>query len=558
MLSKSNKRQNKLAKIENLSTNERMLQGTAWLSMGLMLSKIIGALYIIPWARMIGDNFQTANSLYTLAYVPYVLFIDIGTAGFPLAITKQISQLNAKNEYKASMQLFKNSLIIMSGLGLLSAALFYFSADILTSMGGITPTQNTQDNIRVLQSLAPALIIIPPMSLLRGFFQGFQQMTTPAVSQIIDQFVRVAYMLAMTFFVINVQNGSFIDAVVQSTFAAFIGASASLLFLIVELVKERHYIFEKIKFSKPTKNISLKESFVLVLTDSLPFVLISTATSFLAIIDQMTYQHLMSDFSNFTQQQIAVSYAWFSANAPKLTSIVGSLTIAVTSAAIPTIARLFHQGNQKELAKATLNNLILYSFIVIPSSIGLFIVSNSIYRVFYVDANGAHVLKVTAINLIITGLFSMFIVTFQGMGKHHIAIKSLVILLLSKFAGNILLTALFKEQGPTLANLASALIASYYLIDELYKTTRFNKRILWQKMTDIIYCTILMSVTSSIVYLLLVYALPEFGALYNLLRIVITAIVGGLTYVVAALKLSIADDIMPSQAAKLRRILKLR
>nr|WP_228099246.1 polysaccharide biosynthesis protein [Granulicatella sp. 19428wC4_WM01] len=534
-----------------------MLQGTTWLSIGLMLSKIIGALYIIPWARMIGEHFQLANSLYTLAYVPYALFIDIGTAGFPLAITKQISQLNAKGEYKASIHLFKNSLIIMSILGVISAAVFYFSADLLSAVSGITPTQFVSDNVRVLRSLAPALLIIPPMSLLRGFFQGFQQMTTPALSQIIDQFSRVAYMLIMTYYVIHIAHGSFIDAVVQSTFAAFIGASVSLIFLLFELYKERHYIFEKVKLGKNTLSISMKDSFFMVLQDSIPFVLISSGTSMMSFIDQLTYQHVVQNFSNFSQKHISITYSWFSANATKLVSIVGSLTMAVTSATIPTISRLYHQGNKKELAKATSDNLRLYAFIVIPASIGLFIVSNSMYRLFYSDANGGHILKTFAIGLIFTGLFSMFISTLQGMGKHHIAIKSLSILLLSKLTFNLLFIMLFKEQGPGFANIASTSLTLVYLWDEVYKATRFNRIILIKYMTIILQCTIIMAISSVIVYSLCNSFLPEFGALPNLIRVFLTAIVGGLAYIIASLKLKLADAIMPKQAKKLRRLLHL-
>lgn len=554
MLTKMKRKTNRLSKVEHLSNNERMLQGTAWLSMGLMFSKILGALYIIPWARMIGEHFQLANSLYTLAYVPYALFIDIGTAGFPLAITKQISQLNAQGEYKASIKLFKNSLVIMTILGLLSAIVFYYSADLLSYSSGIMPTQHIQDNVHILRSLVPALVIIPPMSLLRGFFQGFQQMTTPAISQIIDQFARVAYMLIATYYVINVSKGSFVDAVAQSTFAAFVGAMCSLLFLVVELFRERHYIFEKVQFGKNTLSISMKESIALVLKDSIPFVLISSGTSLLSYIDQLTYQHVVKDFSNYSSKQISITYAWFSANAMKLVSIVGALTMAVTSAAIPTISRLFHKGDKKELAKATTDNLILYSFIIIPASVGLFIVSNALYSIFYGNSDGSSVLKVFAIGLIFTGLFSMFISTLQGMGKHNIAIKSLSILLLSKLAFNILFIMLFKEQGPGIANIFSNGLTLLYLWDEVYKATKFNQNTFIKKLTLTLQCTVIMAVVSLFIYTLMNTILPSTSTFIYFIKVLLTAGVGGVAYIIASLHFQLADAIMPSQAQKLRHL----
>lgn len=541
-------------KLDNMSASEKFVKGTAWLSTGLIISRLIGALYIIFWARWIGEHYELANGLYALAYTPYALFLDLASAGFPLAITKQISQFNAKNDYKASLKLFKNSLLIMIAFGLIAASLFYiFSEAILSS--SIQPTGKMSDNVYVLRSLIPALIIIPPMSLIRGFFQGFQKMNTPAISQIIEQVFRVGYMLFMTYYIMQIAKGSFIEAVMQSTFAAFIGALASLIYLGFEFLRSWPFIKEKIDSGVKTTNITFLNSMNIVVKDSIPFIVISTGTGLFAYADQIMYRPIMEQVSNLTQQQIAITYAWFSANATKLISIIGALNGAVSATTIANIATVYHH-NRKEVPHAITHCLKLFTFILLPSAIGIFVISNSFYRVFYGDANGAHVLRTASLYLITTSVYSLLVSVFQGMSKHAIALKSLGLFLLSKITFNILFISFFKEQGPNLSVIISGILACIYLWDELHKQTKFNTRKYWRDLLLILKSTLAMAIVTTIVHTLFSYILPEFGMLPNLIKVFTATAFGGATYVIVSTRLNIAHDLFPGPHAKLKKLLR--
>ena len=78
---------------ENETTNNKMVQGTFWMTFGSIFSRLIGALYIIPWNALMGstDAANTANALYSIGYTPYQLFLSIGIAGFPAAMSKQVA-----------------------------------------------------------------------------------------------------------------------------------------------------------------------------------------------------------------------------------------------------------------------------------------------------------------------------------------------------------------------------------------------------------------------------------------------------------------------------------
>jgi O-antigen/teichoic acid export membrane protein len=163
------------------SAQEQMLRGSAWMTAGSIFSRILGAIYIVPWRIWMGAAFLTANALFTKGYQIYSVFLIIGTAGIPSAISKQVAHYNAMNEYKTGLRLFFNGLLLMAGMGLLSCGALWFLAPILA----VHDPALTQ----IFRSLAWPLLLIPILSILRGFFQGYNEMAPSAISQFIEQVV---------------------------------------------------------------------------------------------------------------------------------------------------------------------------------------------------------------------------------------------------------------------------------------------------------------------------------------------------------------------------------
>ena len=96
---------------------EKMLRGSAWMTAGSIISRILGALYIIPWYSWFGSDKLQANALYTKGYTVYSIFLMIAISGIPSAVAKQVAHYNSKNEYGVSKRLFKTSLMALFILG---------------------------------------------------------------------------------------------------------------------------------------------------------------------------------------------------------------------------------------------------------------------------------------------------------------------------------------------------------------------------------------------------------------------------------------------------------
>ena len=186
--SKANQPQNAHVNSE-AEAHQKMVRGSAWMTAGSLFSRVLGAIYIIPWVIWMGADYTQGNALYAKGYNIYSFFLLIAIGGIPSAISKQLSEYNAMNEYAVGQRLFKRGLLLTSAFGIIGAIILWFGAGLIsTAFGGYDANL-----IPVLHALAIALVILPSMSLTRGFFQGYQQMAPSAISQFVEQVFRVIY-----------------------------------------------------------------------------------------------------------------------------------------------------------------------------------------------------------------------------------------------------------------------------------------------------------------------------------------------------------------------------
>ena len=166
--------------VENLTVQEKMARGSAWMTASNMISRLLGAVYIIPWYAWMGENAKAANGLFNMGYNIYALFLMISTAGIPAAIAKQTARYNSLNEYGTSHRLFLRAMQMMAVLGVFFAGFMYFASPWLARASG-----GGEELIPIMRSLSAALLVFPCMSVIRGYFQGNQEMMPYALSQIV-------------------------------------------------------------------------------------------------------------------------------------------------------------------------------------------------------------------------------------------------------------------------------------------------------------------------------------------------------------------------------------
>ena len=206
------------------------ISGAIIATMGIVIVKIIGLLYVIPFNAIIGER---GGALYGYAYNVYQLFLGVSSAGFPFAISKLISEYNALGYKKAVRDTYdvsKKIILLISVIVFL--VLFIFAPQIgKLIIGNSTGGSSYQDIGYVIRMISFSILVIPYLSVTKGFLQGNKYITPTSMSQIIEQIVRVIIILVGSYLCLKVFNLGLTKAVGIAVSGAFFGGLFAFLYL---------------------------------------------------------------------------------------------------------------------------------------------------------------------------------------------------------------------------------------------------------------------------------------------------------------------------------------
>jgi O-antigen/teichoic acid export membrane protein len=528
------------------------VQGSAWITAGSIFSRILGAVYIMAWLPMIGDA-QTgnlANALFSKGYNIYSLFLMISTAGIPGAIAKQVAHYNTLNEYRVGRRLFHTGIKLMAILGVVSAGLMFFGAPLYAQSAAEIP---------VYRSLSVAVLIIPFLSIFRGYFQGFAEMAPSAVSQFIEQLARVAYMLGATFVIMQIQHGTYQQAVVQSTFAAFIGAIFGILALFWFYLRQRGKLEHLMAQSNDNLQVTTKELVMDIIHQSVPFILLGSGITIFQLIDQYSFFKMLPKFFLVTKKEMEIYFAIFNFNSNKLVMIVISFASAMAVAAIPLLSAAHARNDKRDMAQQITNVLQLFLIIMVPASFGVAAVAEPLYTLFYGhDALGISVLQVNSFTAIILGLFTVLAAVLQGLYQNNVAMRYLIVGIVTKLVMQYPMIAFFNIYGPMVATAIGMLTTSLLMLVSLYRLYHFKLQQTFRRMLGIVFFSLVMFFLTGITVNLVGMVLPVERKIFSAVILIIAVAVGVIVYGYLILKTRLADLIVGPRMAGLRRRLHIK
>ncbi|MFO1444202.1 polysaccharide biosynthesis protein [Bacillus sp. Bva_UNVM-123] len=536
--------------------SSKLLRGTFILTLGTIISKILGLLYVIPFYHIVGDK---GNALYSFAYVPYTIFISIATAGVPLAVSKFISKYNALEEYAVGRKLFKSGLVIMMCTGIVSFLALYFTAPFIAEMSTSSDVEaNLKDVTTVIRAVSFALIVVPVMSLIRGFFQGHQSMGPSAVSQVIEQIVRITFVLAGAYVVLNFMKGTITQAVSVATFAAFIGAIGGLLSLLWYWYKRKSNLNELLLHDKGTMDISLKEMYKEIIIYAAPFVFVGIANPLFQLVDQFTFIDTMRSVGN-SYEQAESAYAVITMQTHKLVIIPVSLATAFSLTLVPSITKAFVDDDRASLNHQLNQAFQVVLFLTLPAVVGLSMLAEPIFTLFYQHSElGTEVLRTYAP---VAVLFAYFLVTaaiLQGINEQRFTVLSLLVGLLIKLSLNIPLIKLFETEGAIIATAIGYIAAILINLFVIKTFAHYPFKLVIRRSLLIVLFTFSMFIGTGIIYKLLTLFLSTEAKFSSLLIVIICAAVGGGIYFFLSFKSRLIYFLMGEKVDRALRKLRIK
>ena len=533
---------------ETSNQQAQMLRGTVWLTASNFISRLLGAAYIIPWYIWMGKHGAEANGLFTMGYNIYAWFLLISTAGVPVAVAKQVAKYNTKGQEEHSFAMIRGFLKFMSLLGLVFAIIMYLLSPVFANLSG-----GGKDLIPVMQSLSWAVLIFPSMSVIRGFFQGHNNLKPYAISQIAEQVIRVIWMLLTAYFIMKVSSGDYVEAVTQSTFAAFIGMGASLLVLVYYLWKTgllQHIIHRP----ESDNEIDTKALLWDTIREAIPFIVTGSAIQLFQIIDQMTYSNVMSWFTNFSRSELLVQFSYFSANPNKITMILIAVATSIGGVGIPLLTENYVKGDFRAAGKLVQDNLTMLVAFLLPATIGAVAIAEPLYTVFYgkPDSLALGLFILAMLQTIILGLYTVLSPMIQALFQNRKAILYFGYGVLVKLILQVPFIYFFKAYGPLLSTTIGLMIPIVLMYKEIHVVTKFNRKTVFKRSLLTAILTFIMLVVVLLSALILGFVLKPNGRVTSMIYVAVIGGVGIIVYGGLGLRLRFLDRFIGSKAASLR------
>lgn len=463
-----------------MDPKKSFLQGAVILSVAGVVSKILGALYRIPLARLIGDE---GMGLYQMAYPIYTTILALATAGVPVAISVLVSRNKTKGFNGDSQKLFRVSLIVLLTAGIVLTFLVMQSAHFIANYVLKQPLAYYP-----ILAVAPAIIFASLMSVFRGYFQGHQSMMPTAVSQVFEQLFRVAAVLVLA--VILFPRG-LEYAAAGATFGAVIGGIAGLIILVGYYLwfqkkagREQNLLYSgasSAELAKEMVRLAVPVSFGAVV---LPLV---------QMLDAIIVPGRLMAIGYSTSGATAL-YGQLSGMAAVLISLPTIFTISIATSLVPAVSESLARGEKKALNERLNSAFRAGMIIALPCAAGLFILATQISDLLYAAPEAGIPLEPLAFSCIALAAFQLSSAGLQGMGRPEIAMKNLLITGILKVIFNYTLTGIpaLNVRGAAIGTVLAFLIGSFLNLIYLRKITGISYEI--SRLVKITAVTVIMAI----------------------------------------------------------------
>lgn len=453
------------------------LEGAFIATLCIIISKILGVIYVIPFYDIIGEQ---GGTLYGYAYNIYNVFLTISSAGIPLAISKLTSEYNTLNMHDKKTRMYNlatKAIIFFSITAFLVC--FIFAPQLSNLIIGELEGGNTIEDVTfVIRLISFALLVIPFLSIERGYLQGHRYIKEPSISQVIEQIVRIAVILLGSYLCTYIFKLPTRYAVGISVFAACIGGIATYIYLNNTVKKNKNQIGLNIK-PQTTKEED-KEIIKKIIFYSIPFIIINLANTLYTSTDMIIVIRTLPKLG-FSATDTEFISSVFTTWGVKFNTIITSISTGLIISLIPNMVKDYTEKNMNAVNNNFNKCLKIILLIIAPLSIFLSGMSNSVWNLFYgANEYGTMIIKYTIIVTVFDCMYMVNNSLLQSLNKPKIIYSSVILGLLTNLILDIPLMNLFYKlnlpayYGAITATLLGFLVSNALSIIYLKKELQFN------------------------------------------------------------------------------------
>jgi O-antigen/teichoic acid export membrane protein len=433
------------------------------LAAAAVISKLLGSVYTILLQNIIGDH---GMGLFQMAYPIYATLLAVATAGFPVAISKLVSERIALGDEEGVKRTFRVAVVVLGAASVATFGILYFWADQWAVAAG------DKDAAWAIRAIAPALLIVPLMSAIRGYFQGYQWMEPTAASQVLEQFVRVVTIVGLAVWLTKTGYGK-PAAAAGAAFGAVTGAGAGMLLLLYYWLA-RH---PQANVRAGAPGASARTLAKRLLYYAFPISLGALVVPLMNNVDVVTVTNLLKAAGE-SQQAATTDFGLLSGRAFKLMMLPTTLAAGIGIAVMPAVSEAYALGFRRLASERIDTAVRLTVLIALPASVGLALLATPVDIALFKDDAGARVIQVMACAIVFASVQSTVAAALQGAGWMYLPVVNLLIASGIKLLGNLLLVPQYGIVGASASTVASYAAATALNVYAMW--SRIGERIRWR------------------------------------------------------------------------------
>lgn len=453
------------------------LEGAFIATLCIIITKIIGIIYVIPFYKIIGEQ---GGTLYGYAYNIYNVFLIISSAGIPLAISKLTSEYNTLNMQNKKTRMYQIATKAIMAFSTISFLICFIFAPQLSNLiiGELEGGNTLKDVTFVIRIISLALLVIPFLSIERGYLQGHRYIKEPSISQVIEQIVRIAIIIIGSFLCTYIFKLPIRFSVGISVFAACIGGISSYIYLHCVVRKNKHELVpsEKVKSTKQEDKEIIKK----IVLYSIPFVIISLTNTLYTSTDMILIIKTLPKLG-FSAMDTEFISSVFTTWGLKFNTIITAIPNGLIISLIPNMVKDYTEKNMTAVNSNFNKCLKIILLIIAPIAIFMSGMSNSLWNVFYgPNSYGSSIIKYSIIVTIVDCLYIVTNSLLQSLNKPKLIYTSVITGTLINLFLDIPLMNLFHKlslpayYGAITATLIGTIISNLISLIYLKKNMSFN------------------------------------------------------------------------------------
>ena len=446
------------------------VRGAAILGLAGLVCKVIGALFRIPLYNLLEDGM----AYYEAVYPYYSWLLVVSSAGIPTAISRMVAERVAMGDHAGARRVFRRAQALLVGIGLVTTLIMFFGAGWFASL-----VEVGEGVVLSFRALAPALLFVSVMCAYRGYLQGLQCMSGTAVSQLVEQVVKL---VAGLFFAAKLLPMGLEYAAMGALLGISLSELLALAVIALFYVRRRRMLPDMAAARAAAQEEGVIRSLLAI---AVPVTIGASIMPMTGIIDSVLIVSTLRDIG-FTDAEANMRYVALRTNVTTVINMPAVLTTSLAMSLVPAVSAARRRHNLGSVRSISITAIKLSMIVGLPCAAGLFVLSRQVIDFLYDItpdrlAIAASLMRISAVGVVFLSLVQTLTGIIQGLGKQQVPVFNLAAGALVKV---ILMLTLMRNPDINIDGAAIATVACYAVagvLDLLYLTRLARLRIrIWE------------------------------------------------------------------------------